>query len=93
MSTEVKPLVKATDMEKDEQDRVLQLVIEGLKESIKEHKQEKVVSRFLKNEMDKASGSGWNCIVGKNFGAHVIHQAKKYIFFQVKELSILLWKA
>jgi len=45
--------------------------------------------------MDKqdADGFGWNCVVGRNFGGHVIHQTKKYIFFQVKELSILLWKA
>lgn len=42
--------------------------------------------------MDKR-GNGWNCVVGRNFGGHVIHQTKKYIFFQVKELSILLWKS
>ncbi len=43
--------------------------------------------------MDKSGGPGWNCIVGKNFGAHVIHQAKKYVFLQMRELSVLLWKA
>lgn len=42
--------------------------------------------------MDKR-GNGWNCVVGRNFGGHVIHQTKKYIFFQVKELNVLLWKA
>lgn len=42
--------------------------------------------------MDKR-GNGWNCVVGRNFGGHVIHQTKKYIFFQVRELSVLLWKA
>jgi dynein light chain LC8-type len=51
-----------------------------------------VISRFLKNEMDKR-GNGWNCVVGRNFGGHVIHQTKKYVFFQVRELSVLLWKA
>ncbi len=43
--------------------------------------------------MDKSGGPGWNCIIGKNFGAHVIHQAKKYVFLQMRELSVLLWKA
>lgn len=42
--------------------------------------------------MDK-NGCGWNCIVGKNFGAHVIHQTKQYILLEFRELSILLWKA
>lgn len=51
-----------------------------------------MLSRYLKTEMDK-NGSGWNCVVGKNFGAHVIHQTKKYIFLEFRELSILLWKA
>jgi len=31
--------------------------------------------------MDKEDGYGWNCVVGKNFGSHIIHQTKKYIFF------------
>ena len=55
-------------------------------------KQEKVIARYLKAEMDKR-GNGWNCVVGRNFGGHVIHQTKKYAFFQMRELSILLWKS
>ena len=55
------------------------LLSQGLREGLKDHKQERVLSRYLKSEMDK-NGSGWNCVVGKNFGAHVIHQTKKYIF-------------
>ena len=80
-------------MDQEDIDRVLQFLNEGLKASIKDNKQERVVSRYLKNEMDKSGGPGWNCIVGKNFGAHVIHQAKKYVFLQMRELSVLLWKA
>lgn len=74
--------VKASDMDAEEIQKVKELLAQGLKESLKEHKQERVVSRYLKTEMDKMDkkGSGWNCIVGKNFGAHVIHQTKKYIF-------------
>jgi dynein light chain LC8-type len=71
---------------------VIELVEQAFRESIKDHRQERVISRFLKNEMDKR-GNGWNCVVGRNFGGHVIHQTKKYVFFQVRELSVLLWKA
>ena len=41
----------------------------------------------------------WNCIVGKNFGSHVIHQTQKYIFCSYgseknpDEIFILLWKS
>jgi dynein light chain LC8-type len=72
--------------------KVIELVEQAFRESIKDHRQERVISRFLKNEMDKR-GNGWNCVVGRNFGGHVIHQTKKYVFFQVRELSVLLWKA
>jgi hypothetical protein len=44
--TEIK--VKATDMDPEEIDRVKEAVLAGLKESLKEQKQERVLSRYLK---------------------------------------------
>ena len=88
----VEAKVKATDMDPEEIERVKELLSSGLRDSLKDNKQQRVLSRYLKMEMDK-NGSGWNCVVGKNFGAHVIHQTKKYIFLEFRELSILLWKA
>ena len=39
-------------------------------------------------------GESWNCIVGKNFGSHVIHQTEGYLFCNYRdEISILLWKS
>lgn len=90
--TQVEAKIKATDMENEEVEKVKELLAGGLKESLKDGKQERVLSRYLKNEMDK-QGVGWNCVVGKNFGAHVIHQTKKYMFMEYRELSILLWKS
>ncbi len=65
----------------------------ALKEGLKDVRQEKVVARYIKNEFDKSMGFGWNCVVGRNFGSHIVHQTKKYVFFQVRELSVLLWKS
>ncbi len=64
-------------------------------------KTEKQISHMIKYEFDKVkfkslfkfAGFGWNCIVGRNFGSQVTHQTKKYIFFSIKELNFLLWKA
>ena len=40
------------------------------------------------------SGESWNCVVGKNFGSHVIHQTEGYLFCSYRdEISILLWKS
>jgi len=40
-------------------------------------------------------GPSWNVIVGKNFGSHVVHQTKSYIFcsYGDDEIYILLWKS
>jgi dynein light chain LC8-type len=74
--------IKASDMVAEEIEKVKEILVQGLRESLKDQKQERVLSRYLKTEMDKMDthASGWNCIVGKNFGAHVIHQTKKYVF-------------
>ena len=56
-------------------------------------RQEKQLANFLKTEFDKQYGVGWNCVVGRNFGSHVVHQTKKYVYFQVRDTFVLLWKA
>ena len=61
--------------------------------AFKEHRKEKNIANYIKTEMDKVGGHGWNCVVGRNFGSHVIHQTNKYIFYSVKELYILLWRS
>ncbi|EAS05429.2 cytoplasmic dynein light chain 2 (macronuclear) [Tetrahymena thermophila SB210] len=83
------PEVKATDMEEDMIKRVKEIAINA----VKEYKQEKQIAHYIKYEFDKIDGYGWNCIVGRNFGSHIIHQTKKYIFFKINELCLLLWKA
>jgi len=56
-------------------------------------RQEKQLANYLKTEFDKQYGVGWNCVVGRNFGSHVVHQTKKYVYFQVRDTFVLLWKA
>ena len=42
----------------------------------------------------KLLDESWNCIVGKNFGSHVVHQSRSYMFANLNdEISVLLWKA
>eukprot|EP01018_Ginkgo_biloba_P021374 Gb_19477 [translate_table: standard] len=46
----------------------------------------------LKQEFDKAYGSGWNCVVGTNFGSFVTRSVGGFLYFSIEELSILLFK-
>ena len=89
LAESMKPLVKASDMD----DEYLKKVVDVTLSAMTQYKQEKQIAHHIKQEFDKIDGSGWNCIVGRNFGSHIIHQTKKYVFYQIKELSFLLWKA
>ena len=101
---EVKISIKATDMDQSLQVNINQYLLDynfHIKRKTEEitfkgieiSKQEKTLANFIKTELDKFAGLGWNCVVGRNFGSHITHQTKKYIYYTVKDFSILLWKS
>lgn len=53
-----------------------------------------ISQRFLNQPLTHV-GPSWNVIVGKNFGSHVVHQTKSYLFasYGDDEIYILLWKS
>lgn len=73
----MKPNIKASDMDDD----FLKKVIDVTFSAMSQFKQERQIAHHIKYEFDKFDGHGWNCIVGRNFGSHVIHQTKKYVFY------------
>lgn len=53
-----------------------------------------LIAKKIREEFDKEYGRGWNCVVGRHFGAYVTHEIKTYIYFSVvPRVSILLWKS
>jgi dynein light chain LC8-type len=80
---EVKIIEKASDMEPNEIREVKKIIENAFRQQPKEIRHEKAISRYIKAELDKAD-LGWNCVVGKDFGAHVVHQSKKYAFLQAR---------
>ncbi len=65
----LEPMVKASDMGDDMIKRVKDTAIAALKEN----HTEKAIAHAIKYEFDKYDGYGWNCIVGRDFGSHIIH--------------------
>ena len=35
----------------------------------------------------------WHCILGKNYGSHVVHATKNFIYFYIGQIAILLFKS
>ena len=62
-------------------------------ESFEKFMEEKEIADNIRRKMDKNHEASWNVIVGKAFGAHVVHQTSSYLFCSYDELSILLWKS
>ena len=46
-----------------------------------------------KKEFDYKYKKTWHCIVGENFGSFVTHESKTFIFFQIADVSVLLFKS
>ena len=41
------------------------------------------IAATIRQDFDDKDGKGWNCVVGKSFGAFVTHKIKTYIYFSV----------
>ena len=79
---------------KDMEPEMLEHAQKVIVETIETEKEEKRIANRIRTEFDKNKDGSWNCIVGKNFGSHVIHQTKGYLFVTFNdEISILLWKS
>jgi dynein light chain LC8-type len=61
-------------------------------QALEEKRSERDIANHLKQEFDKNFTPTWNCIVGKSFGSFITHETKKYIYFSIGHLSVLLWK-
>ena len=42
------------------------------------------IAATIRQDFDDKDGKGWNCVVGKSFGAFVTHKIKTYIYFSVR---------
>jgi hypothetical protein len=52
------------------------------------------IADFIRKKFDRDHERGWNCIVGRSFGAYVTHEIKTYMYFTVQPGTyILLWRS
>ena len=79
---------------RDMKDDVLEAAQKVILDTFENHKEERIIANKIRQEFDKVYGESWNCIVGKNYGSHVIHQTEGYLFCTFNdEISVLLWKS
>ncbi|XP_024389646.1 uncharacterized protein [Physcomitrium patens] len=88
---EEKVVVGETDMPQELQSHALRAATEAL--DIHEGTDYKDVAYYIKNQFDKAYGSGWQCITGVSFGSYVTHSSGSFIHFCLGRLAIMLFKS
>ena len=49
------------------------------------------IAAHIRQDFDERDGKGWNCVVGRSFGAFVTHKIKTYIYFSVRISKYLLF--
>nr|CDS31682.1 dynein light chain [Hymenolepis microstoma] len=52
----------------------------------------KHAASYIKKEFDKEFGPSWQCIVGNNFGSYVSHFEGSFIYFILKDYTVLLFQ-
>ncbi|XP_021831234.1 dynein light chain LC6, flagellar outer arm-like [Prunus avium] len=50
------------------------------------------IAAHIKKEFDKMYGSGWQCVVGSNFGCFFTHAPGTFIYFSLETLNFLIFK-
>jgi dynein light chain LC8-type len=83
---ERKPNIKQADISEDMQNDAVEVATKAIDANVIE----KDIALQIKREFDKKHNPTWHCVVGRNFGALVVHESKHYIYFY---LGLLLWKA
>lgn len=82
-------VIKAQDMSTEMKDDVLRVA----KEALEQNSVERDIAKHIKLKFDKRYGPTWHCIVGKNFGSFVTHESQHFIYFNINNFAILLFKA
>eukprot|EP01115_Flamella_aegyptia_P014715 TRINITY_DN85409_c0_g1_i1.p1 TRINITY_DN85409_c0_g1~~TRINITY_DN85409_c0_g1_i1.p1 ORF type:complete len:96 (-),score=18.00 TRINITY_DN85409_c0_g1_i1:50-337(-) len=81
-------LIKVLDMSPAMKESAIETIVEVLNSETKESK----MSEQIKQKFDELYGSAWHCVVGKSFGLNVTHETSSFLFLQIKEYNVVLWK-
>ena len=84
-------------MTDDMMSAAIEIAQEAFQMSISKGKVYSTIAAYIRDKFDKGpqfGGRGWNCVVGRSFGAFVTHEIKTYMYFTTTPgVYILLWKA
>ncbi|KAK3436475.1 hypothetical protein EUGRSUZ_C01031 [Eucalyptus grandis] len=87
---EGKGMVKETDMPEKMQSKALAAASQAL--DLFDVSDCVSLASHIKKEFDREYGSGWQCVVGSNFGCYFSHKQGTFIYFSLEKLNFLIFK-
>ncbi|VDN96268.1 unnamed protein product [Rodentolepis nana] len=78
-----KAVIKNSDMSEQMQ----QKAVDYAKQGMDQYGIEKEVASHVKKAFDREFGPTWHCVVGRNFGSYVTHEANCFIYFYLKSIA------
>ena len=85
----VNPIEKILDLDGE----IKNPIIESIKFAFYEETSEAKIAESIRKKLEEKEEGKWNVIIGKDFGTHVVHRSRRYAFFQVGEMNILIWQS
>ena len=87
-------MVKLNVLVCDMDAKTLEFAKQTIMDKFDKFQEERKVAHAIKTDFDKQMTESWNCVVGKNFGSHIVHLSRSYMYANLNdEISILIWKA
>ena len=86
---EMPAVIKAADMSEERVNVAIRVAIDAKNKFDKLN----LVAAYIKREFDKRYEPSWHCCVGDSFGSFVTQETGNLVYFFLKEMAVLLWKA
>jgi len=85
----LKAHIKTVDMNEEMETDAISLATDALNT----YSSEVQMCAYIKREFDKKYSPTWHVVIGTNFGSHVVHATKHFIYFYLGQKAILLFKS
>ena len=86
---EIPAVIKAADMPEDRVKMAIRVAVDAKNK----FQQLNLIAAYIKREFDKLYEPSWHCCVGDSFGSFVTHETGNLVYFFLKEMAVLVWKA
>ena len=86
---DIPAVIKAADMPEERVNMAIRIAVDAKNK----FSQLNLVAAYIKKEFDKLYEPSWHCCVGDGFGSYITHETGNLVYFFLKEMAVLVWKA